>query len=328
MGDVIIKLQKVTKQFGKQKVLHNISLDIHAGDILGIIGASGSGKTTLLNMIIGFLAPTKGIVDFRSPAISKLDEDNVAFRSIVENQRDVQRMFGFASQEPSFYPELSVEENLDLFGTLQDLSKDAKQTNTLILLKLMGLFEYRKKRADNLSGGMQKRLDLACAMVHDPRVLILDEPTADLDPHLRQQMWKLIQKINSKGTTVILSSHFLDELEDFCDNIAILHKGAFIHEGTPAELKRLISSHEEIHIQTLKGNYGALLKAFQPYKKYNITGSENKEHEVTIFSSNPHIVIERLLKILEKQNDVLIDLHVTRPTLNEVFERVIVEEKT
>lgn len=327
MGNTVLKLDKVYKAFGKHEVIKNISLEVAAGEILGVIGASGSGKTTLLNMLIGFLPPTKGQVEFRpSDVVALAEKGEEEYRSVITYHEEVKQLFGFASQEPSFYGELTLEENLDLFGTLQNLSRDARKVNAKILLKLLGLYEYRKQYAKNLSGGMQKRLDIACSLVHDPKVLILDEPTADLDPHLRSQMWDLIKKINSKGTTIILSSHFLDELEEFCDRIAILHKGSFSHMGTPAELKRLVSSHEEIHIETLKADYDKLIKAFAGKKKYNISHIEDKGSELTIYSSNPHTVIEKLLTELEKHHDVLLNLHVMRPTLNEVFESIIIEE--
>jgi ABC-2 type transport system ATP-binding protein len=330
MGEVLLKLDNVKKSFGKYKVVKDVSLDIESGEVFGIIGASGSGKTTLLNMLVGFLPQTSGDVVFKAPHLLSYDSDNAEinkFRSVIKNQDEVKKMVGFASQEPSFYGKLTLLENLDLFGTLYGLSKDAKRTNALILLKLMGLFEFRNKLARNLSGGMQKRLDIACALIHDPKVLILDEPTADLDPHLRSQMWNLIKKINSKGTTIILSSHFLDELEDLCDRIGILYDGILQHIGSPAELKRLISAHEEVHIETLKGDYDKLMEGFKPHSKYHVKEIENKGSEIELKTSNPHIVIERLLKILDKQRDVLIDLHVSRPTLNEVFESVIIREE-
>lgn len=329
MGDVLLKLEKVEKSFGKYEVLKKISLDIEAGEIIGVIGTSGSGKTTLLNTMVGFLQPSQGGAYFRAPHLLSYEsgkDDVNKFRSVTKYQKDVKRMIGFASQEPSFYDELTLFENLDLFGSLYNLSKDARETNALILLKLMGLYEFRDNPASTLSGGMQKRLDIACALIHDPKVLILDEPTADLDPHLREQMWNLIKKINSKGTTIILSSHFLDELEDLCDRIGILYKGELRHIGSPAELKRLISIHEEVHIETLKGDYDAIMKKFKPQKRYHITHIENRGNMILLRTPNPHVVIERLLKILDKERDVLIDLHVNRPTLNEVFESIILKE--
>ncbi len=330
MGEVLLSLNNVNKKFGKHEVLKDISINIESGEIFGIIGSSGSGKTTLLNMMVGFIQPTKGDVLFRSPDLLSYGNDKSEinkFRSVIKNHNEVKSMFGFASQEPSFYNQLNLLENLDLFGTLYDLSKDAKDTNALILLKLMGLYEFRKNLSKNLSGGMQKRLDIACALIHDPKILILDEPTADLYPHLRKQMWQLIKKINSKGTTIILSSHFLDELEELCDKVGILHEGELKHIGTPSELKRLVSPNEEIKIETLNGDYDNIIKMFSKIKsKCKISEIENHGHELEIKTSNTHAVIDKLLKILDKKRDVLLNLSVNKPTLNEVFETLIIDK--
>jgi ABC-2 type transport system ATP-binding protein len=328
MGEAVLRLERISKSFGKHKVLRSIDLDVNKGEILGIIGASGSGKTTLLNIMAGFLPPTKGQAQFRSTHVVEYDDEaqKQAFQSVIAEHDEVKRLIGFASQEPSFYAQLNLKENLDLFGALYDLSADARETNALILLKLMGLFEFQKTLAANLSGGMQKRLDIACALIHDPHILILDEPTADLDPHLRTQMWKLIKKINSKGTTIILSSHFLDELEELCDRVAILYDGTVRHEGTPAELKRMVSADEEVLIETLKGDYETLLSACKPFSKNYISEVHDYGHELLLRTGNAHALIERLLKVMEKNKDVMISLHVNRPTLNKVFEKLMLHE--
>ncbi len=329
MADVVLKVDEIAKRFGKYTVLDKLSFDVYSGEIFGIIGSSGSGKTTLLSTLIGALPPSEGEVLFRAMHLLSYESDKESinkFRSVIRHHNEVKRLFGFASQEPSFYGDLTTQENLNLFGTLYGLSKDAKETNALILLKLMGLWEFRNVLSKNLSGGMQKRLDIACSLIHDPATLILDEPTSDLDPHLRAQMWDLIRKINNKGTTIILSSHFLDELENICDRIGILYKGNFAHVGTPAELKRLVAPHNEIHVQTLKGEYDKYLEDLKPQKHYHISFSLNKGSELELQSSSPQMVVDRLMQSIKEQGDVLIDLHVNEPTLNQVFENLMLKQ--
>jgi ABC-2 type transport system ATP-binding protein len=330
MVETILKLDNISKSFGKFEVLKNINLEIPPGEIFGIIGPSGSGKTTFLNVTAGFVPPTKGNALFRLPHLLEYESGKGEvnkFRSVIKFHDEIKNIIGFASQEPSFYGQLTLIENLDLFGSLYGLSADARETNSLILLKLMGLYEYRKNLAKNLSGGMQKRLDIACALIHDPKVLVLDEPTADLDPHLRHQMWSLIKKINSKGTTIILSSHFLDELEDMCDRVGILYNHQLTHVGSPAELKQLISCDDQIHIQTLKGDYNELTTEFSPHEKYHITHIEDMGTELEIHTKHAHGVIEHMLKVLDQQRDVLVSLQINRPTLNQVFENLIIQNE-
>jgi len=198
-----IKLEGVEKRFGKNIVLRNISFEIPKGKIFGIIGVSGSGKTTLLRLVVGYYRPTKGQVTFNQKDLHK-------------QSRSMARNFGFASQENSFYGDLTTEENVRFFGRLYGLKGDQLNSRVEYVLRVVELSEYKKVLSRNLSGGMKRRMDLACAIVHDPSILILDEPTEDLDPILRRELLGLIKKINSTGTTVIFTTHLLDEAEYLC----------------------------------------------------------------------------------------------------------------
>ena len=208
----ILKLQNIDKSFGKHNVLSGVNLEIKQGKIIGIIGVSGSGKTTILRLIIGFYRPTKGEIIFNGINIKK--QMNI-----------IDRNFGFATQDNSFYKELTVEENIKFFGKLYGLTNDFLKLNIDTVLDFVDLYEAKRVLARNLSGGMQRRLDMACALIHDPTVLILDEPTEDLDPILRAEILRLIKKINSKGTTIIFTTHLLDEAEFLCDDVAIISNG-------------------------------------------------------------------------------------------------------
>jgi ABC-2 type transport system ATP-binding protein len=251
-------------------------------------------------------------------------EGDTTFRNVLEHPKEIKRLFGFAAQRPSVYGKLTLLENLDLFGSMYDLSKDARVTNSKILLKLMGLWDSRNTIAEKLSGGMMKRLDIACALIHDPKILILDEPTADLDPYLRKQMWYLIRKINSKGTTIILSSHFLDELEELCDRIGITHQGKMENCGTPAELKRLYKAGEEVHISTVQGKYGPLEEHLEKLKtKLKITEVTNMGHELIIKTHKPVEVLRDVVTALKDIEDEILDLRMSKPSLNQVFENII-----
>ncbi|RJQ17278.1 ABC transporter ATP-binding protein [Candidatus Woesearchaeota archaeon] len=314
MAHTVFKVNNITKVFGKHVVLKDLTFDINAGEIFGIIGTSGSGKTTLLNTIIGFLRPEIGNILFREEHLLNFKDED-AFVSVSEKPFDLKRIIGFAAQTPSFYGELTALENLEYFGTLHGLSYDALRTNINTLLKLMELEEFKNTKSKNLSGGMARRLDIACALVHDPKVLILDEPTADLDPILRNHIWKLIQKINNKGTTIILSSHLLNEIELLCHRIAILHEGTIIDIGTMEEIKNKFSKNEEIHIETYPGNYKELAKLADA----DIARIENKGHELVIYTKKPSKVLKLMLSKIETMNEKIIDLKVNKPSLDDVF---------
>lgn len=324
MGDDILKIQDVTKKFGHKTILNKVNLNIRSGEIFGIIGLSGSGKTTLLNTIIGFLNPDSGDVLFKLEHLLNYKDDSLSYRSVYKNINDIKRSFGFAAQSPSFYRKLTSMENLSYFGDLYNLSNDVKKTNSDILLQLMGIYDARNLQSSNMSGGMQKRLDIACALIHDPKLLILDEPTADLDPILRKQMWYLIKQINEKGTTIILSSHFLDELELLCDRVGILYKGQIIKAGTPNEIKNFYSKEEEIKLETSPGKYNKIINALKKEtKELSIKRMAIEDNKLIIYTQKAERSLHQVLHILEDLDEILIDVIVEKPTLQEVLERLI-----
>lgn len=319
MDNSVVRVRKLSKSFGKKIVLKNINMEIYSGEILGLIGMSGHGKTTFLNTLIGFLRPDTGDVEFKLEHLLDYENASDQFRSVYYTHDEAKRIFGFAAQVPSFYLDLSVEENLDYFGALYGLSKDIRRTNTKILLNLIGIYNSRKVIARNLSGGMKKRLDIACALIHDPKILILDEPTADLDPVLRKQMWTIIKKINQKGTTILMASHFLDEVENFCDRIAVIRRGEMIHVGTPDQLKENISNSEEIVLQTYPGNYPYLLRHLGG-QKLGIEKIVNEGEKLRIYTTKAESVLHRVLSVISRSKETLVEVNVKKPSLDEVFE--------
>lgn len=315
MGEPIFRIENISKAFGNHVVLDDLSLDIYAGEIIGIIGASGAGKTTFLHTMIGFLKPDKGDVLFRQDHLLSFREA-FAYKSVFKKQSFVKKVFGFASQVPSFYEELTTKENLEYFGSLQNLNKEAIDTNSETLLNLMDLKQASNVKAKNLSGGMERRLDIACALMHDPDMLILDEPTADLDPLLRNHIWELVRKINKKGTTVILSSHHLTELESLCDRVAIIKEGKLIALGKPEELKKKFILKQEIALQTVPGNYNEIVAAL---KEKKIIDVEVKNNLIHIHTTSPEKTLSDVLLTISKKKEKLAFIKVTSASLDDVF---------
>jgi len=199
MRATLVQLRGVTKYFDHATVLQNVDLEIKQNTLLALIGRSGAGKTTLLRIILGIYKPDFGT----------LTKANIKI--------------GYASQENSFYPRLTVDENLDYFGKLYGVSGVELENRKDELLKLVKLIPARSTRAQNLSGGMKRRLDLALALIHDPELIILDEPTAGLDVVLQKQIWQNILAIKKSKKTIIISSHDLDQLRKYCDEFAFVY---------------------------------------------------------------------------------------------------------
>jgi len=317
MPEVIIKFQNVSKRYGKHIVLSNLNFEIFKGEIFGIIGASGAGKTTLLHTLIGYADPEVGDVYFRPEHLFDVNKTNDKFKSVFEHQSEVKRLFGYASQLPSFYPKLTVYENLVYYGNLQGLPNDTLQKNIKNLLNFVDLVDSKDVLAENLSGGMQRRLDIACAMIHDPKVLILDEPTADLDPILRHQLWTLIERINKAGTTIILASHNLAKLETLCHRIAILHDKGLIAIGKPDELKDGFSKSQEIQLKTYPGHYEKIIKRIKDRK--DVEKVEVKGERLILITKEPQKLLHLIMHELDITKEVLVDIKLDKPSLHDIF---------
>jgi len=299
-----IKVENITKRFGKNVVLNNLSLSIPYTGIFGIMGLSGCGKTTLLNVIIGFWKPDAGNVYYNSI-------------NIQHNLRVMNQLFGFATQAGSVYPKLTVEENLRYFGELYNMRKADINARMKDMLKFMELEDARTTLAEELSTGMYRRLDIACSMIHNPKVLILDEPTGNLDPVLRKKIMALIKKIDEQGTKVIVTSHLLGEIEKICDTLAIIHHGRVIELGSPDELKDKYTRDQVIRIETKRKSYEDLIPMLK------LAGTKNlfqKEKYLYIYTREAEKVLMGIMAHIQSTRDELLSVEVSKPSLEEVFE--------
>lgn len=312
--ETLIEIKNVTKTFEKKKVLNDISFSINKGEIFGIIGQSGAGKTVFLKALIGFYKPDSGDILFEG-------------KSVFKHQKEIMKTIGFASQRHSIYPDLSLKENLKYFGRLYDMkSKDIKES-TKRVLELVELTDYINKLAGKLSGGMQRRLDIACALVHSPKILILDEPEAGLDPVLRKHIAELIQKIRNEGTTIILSSHFMNEIEPLCDRVAMLKQGVLAAYGSPMELLTRFADNYEIVIRSYPGNYNNIL-AWLKKNGLNIITSKIEGNRLLIYvpqKASPDDYVEYVVKSLKPIKETLMGIQLNQLSLDILFERIAVK---
>jgi ABC-2 type transport system ATP-binding protein len=221
LDSICIKIEHVNKSFGKKQVLFDINLDVPYSQILGLLGPSGSGKSTLIKMIVGIDVPTSGDVLLLGEKMPKLSMMN---------------KIGYMAQSDALYNELTAEENIKFFASMYKLSKAKQKQRIIDVMELVNLSDHLKKQVKHYSGGMKRRLSLAIALIHEPPVLILDEPTVGIDPVLRKSIWNELYKLNNNGTTIIVTTHVMDEAEK-CNNLGMIRDGILIATGSPNEIK-------------------------------------------------------------------------------------------
>lgn len=221
----LISFQNIGKSFSSQKILNDLSLDIYHNEIFGLVGKSGSGKSTLYRILMGFYKPDNGTLIFDG-------------KDITHDTHAIRQLIGLTTQENSFYPQLTVAENLRYYGRMYHLSHSDIDQRIPQLLQLVELTGHEKSFASELSGGMQRRLDFAISLIHDPPILLLDEPTTGLDPMLRKNLWQLIHNIRNFGKTIIITTHFFDELEQHSTRVGVLNKGRIVAAAPVAQLKQ------------------------------------------------------------------------------------------
>jgi ABC-2 type transport system ATP-binding protein len=232
----LITMRGVSRRFDDRLVVRDIDLAVPSGTILGIIGPSGSGKTTTIRMLTGALTPTAGEIEV-------LRERPVAFR------RSTRERIGYMPQLFTLYPDLTARENIDFVASMFGMLWPRRRSRTNGVLKLLELWDARNKRASALSGGMQRRLELACALVHEPTLLILDEPTAGLDPLLRGTVWHELHRLRDAGRTLLVTTQYVNDAEE-CDAVALIAEGRLLAVAPPADLRRQAMGGEVIEIET------------------------------------------------------------------------------
>jgi len=236
MADAII-IENLTRSFGSRQAVKSLTLSIREGEIFGMLGPNGSGKTTLIRMLCGLLAPTSG-------------RALVGGYDIVHEPEQIKRSIGYVSQKFSLYPDLTVRENLDFFGDVYGVPRADARARKQELLKLCGLVGREDQTSGSLSGGLKQRLALACALIHGPRILFLDEPTAGVDPVARRLLWDLLFRLAQEGTTLFVTTHYMDEAER-CTQAAYIYYGQLLVSGDPNSMKREEIAHTNRRLEII-----------------------------------------------------------------------------
>lgn len=234
-SDYAVTLTNLSRQFDGFVAVDRVSLDVRKGEIFGFLGPNGAGKSTTIRMLCGILEPSGG-------------SGTVAGFDIVREAEEIKKNIGYMSQKFSLYEDLTVEENIDFYSGIYRIPAEKKRERKEWVIGMAGLSEHRKSRTSTLSVGWKQRLALGCAILHEPPIVFLDEPTSGVDPISRRNFWDLIYHLAEEGVTVFVTTHYMDEAE-YCDRLGLIYRGELVAVGTPLELKTRFMAEEVIEVQ-------------------------------------------------------------------------------
>lgn len=304
MTELAVSTKELVKEFPNKRAVDGISLDIRKGEIFGILGPNGAGKTTFLRMLATITKVSKG-------------KAMIFGKDVTKDARKVRSLIGLTGQYATVDEELTAMENLKLFGQLNGLSASQSKARALELLNQFSLTEAKDRPIREFSGGMRRRLDLSVSLIVKPPLIFLDEPTTGLDPRTRGEMWEVIRSLANDGATILLTTQYLEEADQLADRLAIINHGRIISQGTPNELKSLLSDTQfEITLEHMRDAERAkgLIKA--GIAQEAMISPEGTKLTVKLADTK---VMTRLLLDLTQQDIEIKEFSVRKPTLDEVF---------
>ena len=303
MENTVVKIQDLVKRYGDLIALDHFSLEIKEGEIFGLLGPNGSGKTTTINCLLSLLSYDKGSIE-------------IFGREMTPVSYDIKKEIGIIMQNVAVFDELTVYENIDYFCGLYIKDKEKRKKCIDEAVKFVGLEDFVKFYPKKLSGGLLRRLNIACGIAHKPKLIILDEPTVAVDPQSRNRILEGIQELNRNGATIIYTSHYMEEVEQICTRIAIMDKGKKVAEGTKDELKRMIKNTETITIEILELPDNVLSDISGLAHVYDTVYSDGK---LSVYCSGGKHNLLRILDVLQKNELSFGRVYTELPTLNDVF---------
>ncbi len=300
----MIEIKDVTKSYGRHKVLQNVSFEIMEGELFGLLGPNGAGKSTLIDILTGIQSMDSGEIFING-------------KSIKTDKVEIRKHLGLVPQDIALLEELNAVDNLEYFGGLYGLAGQELKSQIEKLLEVAGLTDKKKEKVKNYSGGMKRRLNIAVAMLHNPSILILDEPTVGVDAQSRQHIFDYIQSLAEQGTTILYTSHYMEEIETLCKRVFILDLGEEVAYGTKEEVKKLVG-----HTQTVALTLDRVPAGFDEVLK----NSENGIQFVTVDGQDMELTIDqtifsmmKLIEQVEQAQLVIKSVNVKETTLEEAF---------
>ena len=303
MSQNIVHIENLVKRYGELTALNHLNLDIREGEVFGLLGPNGSGKTTAINCMLSLLKYEKGQIEIFGEPMSP---DNY----------QVKKQIGIVLQNVAVFDELTVQENIDYFCGLYIGDKKKRKELVEDAIHFVRLEDYQKMRPKKLSGGLLRRLNIACGIAHKPRLIILDEPTVAVDPQSRNKILERIQQLNQQGSTIIYTSHYMEEVEQICTRIAIMDHGRVIASGTKEELKQMIKTGETITIEAVLLEENNLKEIRELEHVFDI---HYESQILTVRCTGAKHNLIRILNYLQSQDIPFGRVFSEMPTLNDVF---------
>jgi ABC-2 type transport system ATP-binding protein len=300
----MLEVVELTKQYKNMKAVNGVNMFLEKGETVGLLGPNGAGKSTTISMISSLVTPTTGDV--------RLDN-----QSMIKKPDLLRKRLGVVPQDIALYGDLSARENLEFFGRIHRLSGAKLKTKVNEVLEIIGLTDRQKDLVKQFSGGMKRRLNIGVALLHDPEIIIMDEPTVGIDPQSRNYILEAVKRLNlEKNMTILYTSHYMEEVEFLCDRIYIMDKGSIIASGTKDEIKHILSSEQTIQIKLDRPNR-QLVELLQ--KESLILNVMAQENVITVVVAKETNVFRTVFNLAEQSEATLISLEVKTPTLEDVF---------
>ncbi len=300
-----VVVKNLERRFGDFMAVNQVSFEVAGGEIFGFLGPNGAGKSTTIRMLCGILSPTGG-------------SGTVAGFDILTETEKIKANIGYMSQKFSLYEDLTVEENIDFYSGIYRIAREKKKERKEWVIEMAGLEQHRHLRTSILSGGWKQRLALGCAILHEPPVIFLDEPTSGVDPVSRRQFWDLIYDLSEKGVTIFVTTHYMDEAE-YCDRIGLIYRGELIAMGSPETLKTEYMPEDVLEVRCSKPHEAMdLIGEIPDVKETALFG--NRLHVVT---DSPEKVMKAIMTILPDQGYEVKNIESIVPSMEDVFVSLI-----
>jgi len=298
-----INVHNLTKCYGNLLAVDHISFAVRQGEFFGLLGPNGAGKTTTIRMLTGLLKPTSGTA-------------HIMGINVVKNPVDVKKQIGVISETANPYLEMSAWDNLMFAGSIHGMPKGRRKEQAENLLKLLGIYDRRDEKVEKFSKGLRKRVTIAIALVHDPPLLFLDEPTVGLDVQSARMIRELLRELNEQGTTIFLTTHYIEEADILCDRVGIIENGKLVALDSPENLKA--AGREEKIVEVSFDSYVRKIEnELAQLPAVNMTKKRGDKFQ--LYTGDPSRVIQELSKIAEEKNLKIVSLNVLTPTLEDAF---------
>lgn len=299
----MLNIVGLEKSYGAVKAVKGVDITINKGEIVGLLGPNGAGKSTTISMISTLLKPDSGNILFKD-------------QNIVKNPKAIQSVLGIVPQEIALYPTLTGYENLKFWGNAYGLKGTALKEKIDEVSSIIGIKERLKDKVEKYSGGMKRRINIGSALLHDPEILIMDEPTVGIDPQSRNHILETIKTLNKKGMTIIYTSHYMEEVEYLCDRIYIMDEGVVIANGTKDELVSSVNKDKKIVIEFEQDPNGLM---YEIEKLEGVTRVEQEGNILTLLTENKDNMMKKIIEKSSEVNVDIISIDVEKPNLESVF---------